>query len=100
MKLPTIALLTVVSAFPALGGTAAENHDVRVQNSENPRPKLILACDKSTSGLDALFTPELIADLKELKAGVALSTSDFTPERARLVRKLNAASIPMTAWLV
>ncbi len=100
MKLPTLALLTVFSALRALGSTPAENHDVRVQNSGNPRPKLIFACDKPTSGLDALFTPDLIADLKELKAGVALSTSDFTPERAKLVRKLNAAGIPMTAWLV
>ena len=79
MKLPTLALLTVFSALRALGSTPAENHDVRVQNSGNPRPKLIFACDKPTSGLDALFTPDLIADLKELKAGVALSTSDFTP---------------------
>jgi hypothetical protein len=73
--------------------------DIRIQDSTAKRPQLIFACDRQTKDLAALFTPELIADLKDLNAGVALSTEDFTPERAQVVRQLNAAGIPMTAWI-
>jgi hypothetical protein len=73
--------------------------DIVVHNTDDPRPELIFACDRPTSELPALFTPALIADLQQLKAGIALSTEDLSPERAQVVRKLNAAGIPMTAWI-
>jgi hypothetical protein len=44
-------------------------------------------------------TPDVISDLAELKAGVALSVSDFSADRARIVRQLNQAGVPVTAWL-
>ncbi len=88
-----ILLLT----FPA---HAAETfQDIRVQDVNATRPQLIFACDRQTPELDALFTPELISDLKELGAGIALSTEDFSPERTKIVRRLNTAGIPMTAWI-
>ena len=31
--------------------------------------------------------------------GLRLSTEDFSPERAKVVRRLNAAGVPMTAWI-
>ena len=88
-----LCLLTASSA-------AAAKSDIVVQN-EGPeaRPDLIFACDRPTAELHALFTPELIADLQQLKAGVALSTEDLSPERASVVRELNTAGIPMIAWL-
>ena len=71
-----------------------------VQNTgEDARPELIFGCDRPSNELSALFTPELIADLQYLKAGIALSTEDLSPERAQIVRQLNAAGIPMTAWI-
>lgn len=73
--------------------------DVVIQDKTSP-PQLVFACDRQTSELKSLFTPELIADLRQLKVGVALSTADFTPERAQLVRTLNNAGIPVIAWLV
>lgn len=80
--------------------TSAASHDIAVQNtSENARPELIFACDRPTTELEPLFTPQLIADLQQLHAGVALSTEDLSPERAEIVRKLNTAGIPMTAWI-
>src|ERR1041384_4869454 len=98
-----------ISCFFALTGatllaggtaTAAETfHDIRVQDSNAIRPYLIFACDRQTKELEPLLTPELISDLKDLGAGIALSTEDFSPERAQVVRRLNAAGVPMTAWI-
>ena len=81
-------------------GSLAAASDIVVQNQGlGARHDLIFACDRPTAELRALFTPELIADLRQLKAGIAISTEDLSPERASVVRELNAAGIPMTAWL-
>lgn len=74
--------------------------DIRVQDVNATHPQLIFACDRQTNELDSLFTPQLISDLKELKAGVALSLEDLSPRRAKMVQQLNAAGIPMMAWIV
>lgn len=44
--------------------------------------------------------PEVISQLKELHAGLAVEISDFSVERAQAVKKLNEDGIPLTAWLV
>lgn len=72
---------------------------VQIAASGTP-PQLVFASDIATEKLGTLFTPSLIADLKDLHAGVALAISDFSPERAELVRKLTDAGVPVTAWLV
>lgn len=95
-------LMFVLTAFVVYAFFAnASKHPaaVRIQNQGTP-PRLVFACDRPTNDLPKLFTPDLIADIKELKAGVALSIEDFTPARAQVVRQLNAAGIPMTAWIV
>ena len=79
---------------------AADAGGVEVQNEAPARPGLIFACDGPTSELQALLTPDLIADLKILNAGVALSTEDFSRARAEIVRRLNVAGIPVTAWIL
>jgi len=92
-----IAITILLQTIPA---TAAENfQDIRVQDANATRPQLIFACDRQTKELGALFTAELISDLKELNAGIALSTEDFSAERAEVVRRLNVAGVPMTAGL-
>src|SRR5262245_46271220 len=72
---------------------------IRIQGDAR-RPDLIFGCDRQTSDLDALFTPDLISQLRTLGAGVALSTEDLSPARARVVRRLMDAGIPMLAWIV
>lgn len=73
---------------------------VRVLNESAPRPHLIFACDRPSGELHSLFTSQLIAELKDLGAGIALSTEDFSVPRAQLVRELNSAGIPVIAWIV
>jgi hypothetical protein len=74
--------------------------DVLVHD-DNPLPaQLVFACDGPTAHLKTLLTPELIADLRQLNAGVALATEDFSSERAQIVRQLNAAGIPTVAVIV
>ena len=93
-------ILIAGTLFLSSPARAAETfHDIRVQDANATRPQLIFACDRQTKDLEALITPELISDLKELNAGIALSTEDFSPERAQAVRRLNAAGVPMTAWI-
>jgi membrane protease YdiL (CAAX protease family) len=44
-------------------------------------------------------TSTVIADLAGLRAGISLALPDLSPDRAAVVRRLNAAGIPVTAWL-
>ena len=91
-----VALLLASSLFAV---AQARPGDVVVQGNSAP-PELFFACDRPTSELKPLFTPALIADLHQINAGVALSTEDFSPERAQLVQELNRAGVPAIAWLV
>lgn len=43
---------------------------------------------------------EVISQLKELHAGLAVEISDFSVERAQAVKRLYEEGIPLTAWLV
>jgi len=90
-----VAVAGLLISIPAL----AAQGDIHIQDKNAARPKLIFACDRQTADLEALITPELISDLKDLNAGIALSTEDFTPARAKIVRRLNEAGIPMIAWI-
>ena len=94
-----VLCLSTILFRPSTTEAAEALHDVRIQDANAARPQLIFACDRQTKDLDSLFTPQVITDLKELGAGIALSTEDFSPERAAVVRMLNAAGIPMTAWI-
>jgi hypothetical protein len=95
-----IALLAApVSSGAAQAAAQQANGDIRIRNTGAP-PDLIFGCDRQTADLDALFTPVLVADLKALGAGVALSTEDLSPARAAVVRRLIDAGIPMLAWIV
>jgi hypothetical protein len=51
--------------------------------------------------MQALFaTPGLIAQLRDLHALVAVAITDFSPQRADLVRHLNQEQIPAVAWIM
>lgn len=63
-------------------------------------PQLNFACQLETPALQSLFSdPEVIRDLGRLHGGVTLSLIDLSPGRAQVVRELNSAGIPVTAWL-
>jgi hypothetical protein len=64
-------------------------------------PQLIFACcDQGMNQMQSVLTNvDVIANLKSLHAGLAVGISDFTPERAELVRRLNRDGIPVIASL-
>ena len=63
--------------------------------------QLTFFCELATPELQSLFnTPELINDLQELNAGLSLGILDLSGPRAEIVRRLNQANIPVTAWLL
>jgi hypothetical protein len=61
-----------------------------------PPPLLTFACELDPARLEALFADSpVIGDLLALGARVALMCSDFSDQRAGVVRRLNAAGVPV-----
>ncbi|MEO9140044.1 MAG: hypothetical protein ABI345_13375 [Jatrophihabitans sp.] len=61
-------------------------------------PHLTFACELGRDELVALFSDgAVVKDLQVLGASVALMLSDFSEQRAAVVRTLNAAGIPVVA---
>ena len=86
------------AAAPALASTPSAG--IRVQGP-GVAPQLFFACcDRGTAQMQSLFAePHVIADLKDLHAGLGVAITDFSPERAEFVRRLNQAGIPVVAGL-
>ena len=62
----------------------------------SPRPELTFACELDAARLAALFADaSVVEDLLALGARVALMVSDFSDERAEVVRRLNGAGVPV-----
>jgi hypothetical protein len=62
-----------------------------------PPPQLTFACELDAARLAELFADSsVIDDLLALKARVALMCSDFSDQRAGVVRRLNAAGVAVT----
>jgi hypothetical protein len=62
-----------------------------------PPPQLTFACELDHARLAGLLAdPQVIEDLLALGARVALMCSDFTDERAGVVRRLNTAGVRVT----
>jgi hypothetical protein len=65
------------------------------------KPKLTFFCELEVEKLEELFDdPAVIEDLMYLDASVSLGILDLTPQRLKVVRRLNEAEIPVTAWLL
>jgi hypothetical protein len=98
----TVALAGDVPVSPAPGSSSVESSgDIRVTGLKSAPANLAFACcDGSVDQAETLFSnPSVLSDLKALSASVAVAIMDFSPGRAQLVRRLNAAGIPMIAWL-
>lgn len=65
-----------------------------------PRPALFFFNEQDSDSLAATFSPVVITQLSLLKAGVSMGLRDLTAARAEVVRALNAANVPVTAWLL
>jgi hypothetical protein len=66
-----------------------------------PQPHLTFACELESGLLAALLErPELIPSLQQLGATVSLGLLDLSADRAAAVRRLNAAGVPLVAWLL
>jgi len=64
-------------------------------------PRLSFFCELGSAELARLFADErIIRHLLSLRATVTLGLVDLSPERARVVRRLNAAGVPVAAWLL
>jgi hypothetical protein len=75
----------------AHGGDAGARGEMTLQP-----PRLTFACELGPARLAELFAdPQVIGDLLALGARVALMCSDFTDQRAGVVRQLNAAGVPV-----
>jgi hypothetical protein len=98
-SLTAIVILSLSSAGFAQPPSNASPQYIRVSGPGTP-PTIVFACDGPLSDLESLFSqPDVISDLKAIDAGIALALPDLSADRAQLVRQLNIASIPVTAWL-
>jgi hypothetical protein len=101
-----LELIVMVVAFVAASTFAATRwghappRDIRIDGNAAAPPQLAFACELATEQLQMLFSqPGLIDDLRRLHAGISLALIDLSAERAAVVRQLNEAGIPVTAWL-
>lgn len=55
---------------------------------------------KSQELVELFSDPQVITQLQQLRAEVRMGMLDLTAERAGVIRQLNTAGIPVTAWLL
>ena len=85
--------IPVLVAMPSTG--------VTVQGPGVPPNLGFACCDQGIEKMQVLFNnQDVIADLKDLHAEVAIPILDFSPERAAAVHRLNQAGIPVIAGLL
>ena len=66
-----------------------------------PKPSLTFFCEMDGIALAALFQDgQVLTSLKKLGANLSLGMLDLSEKRAEVVKKLNKAGVPVTAWLL
>lgn len=65
-----------------------------------PRPALFFFNEQDGPQLAETFVPTTLTQLRVLRAGVSMGLRDLSDERARVVRALNDAEVPVTGWLL
>jgi hypothetical protein len=69
---------------------------VTTETAQHGQQRLTFACELDRARLTELFSDaSVIEDLTALGAHVLLRLFDFSPERAAIVKQLNAADIPV-----
>jgi hypothetical protein len=94
-----VSLSGVLSGAPL--PSRGSRQDILVPGGkEGEPPHLVFASDQSPGELESMLSqPGVIAELIDLKAGIALALPDLTVDRASLVRQLNRDGVPVTAGL-
>ncbi len=65
------------------------------------KPSLTFFCELDSDSLTGLFSgSKVIQYLQKLDANLSLGLLDLSPQRAEVVKKLNKAGIPVTAWIL
>lgn len=66
----------------------------------NP-PSITFFCELEPERLERLFSDgKVIKSLTQLNANLSLGLLDFSAKRAEVIKKLNKAGIPVTAWIL
>jgi hypothetical protein len=94
-----VSPMEVVNGAPLPSRSSPEV--IRVSGGKGGEPPhLVFASDQPTGELESMLAePGVVADLLDLKAGIALALPDLTVDDANLVRQLNRDGIPVTAGL-
>jgi hypothetical protein len=96
-----LRVMVTVLLLSTLSPSQPDSGAVTVVAPSAPPQLFFACCDGGIKDAKAEFTsPALISDLQSLHAGIAISISDLSPERAEIVQTLNHANIPVIAWLV
>ena len=94
-----VCLALAAVARSLIAGRPSLAREVRVPPPA-ARAQIAFACEMDTPELQLLFAnPDVLRDLHRLNAGISVSLIDLSPGRAAVVRRLNAAHIPVTAWM-
>ena len=106
MKVKRLSLLVFACVLVGFAGSNpgfSQVHGFPGKSVQGPgtQPALFFACcDHGIVAADQLFSlPAVIPTLEKLHATLVVAVSDFSPERAQLVRRLNEAGIPLIAWV-
>ncbi len=84
----------------ATRGVQAPSSEILIQSNAAVAPHLDFACEMDTAQLQSLFSrQDVVDDLRQLQAGISLALNDLSAGRAEVVRQLNQAGIPVTAWM-
>ncbi len=62
-------------------------------------PRLTFLCDLEAADLDKIVTIPVIKQINTLHARLSLGIRDFSPDRAKFVRRLSQEGIPVVAWI-
>jgi len=94
-------LVWIAAAAPGAWASGTEaGADVRVPGPGREPQLFFTCCDKGAGAAEQLLgDPKVIAQLKELHAGIAMALPELDSKRAAMVRGLNAEGIPAIAGI-
>jgi hypothetical protein len=100
LELAVTPVVVFLVARIVIASRSGQDLPAEVRTEGNPAAHLEFACEMDTADLLSFFSrQDVIDDLRQLSAGVTLALNDLSAGRADVVRKLNQAGIPVTAWL-
>ena len=72
-----------------------------VATGNSSKPGISFACELNGSDFAELLSDSsLVKELAEMRVSLIVGVMDFSQERTKAIQKLNAAGIPLVAWLL